>query len=109
MEESPPTEQMEFMCGRGSLLFQMRLSSGKFFTGADLESWEARMGLEMERELRCRAAIGRFADLNWFELLLDLIGSGTCKGGCDNIKKPEEYPLFYLILLLAPGEKLVEA
>ena len=82
MEESPPTEQMEFMCGRGSLRFQMRLSSGKFFTGADLESWEARIGLEMERELRWRAAIGRFADLNWFELLLDLIGSGTCKWRC---------------------------
>ena len=81
MEESPPTEQMEFMCGLGSLLFQMRLSRGKFFTGADLESWDARMGFEMEREFRWRAAIGRFADLNWFELLLDLIGSGTWENG----------------------------
>jgi hypothetical protein len=68
---------MEFMCGLGSLLFQMRLSRGKFFAGADLESCEARMGFEMERELRWRAAIGRLADLNWFELLLDRIGSGT--------------------------------
>ena len=38
MEESPPMEQMEFMCGRGSLRFQIKLSRGKFFTGADLES-----------------------------------------------------------------------
>ena len=52
IEESPPMEQMEFMCGLGSLLFQMRLSRGKFLAGADLESCEARMGFEMERELR---------------------------------------------------------
>ena len=39
------------------------------------------MGLEMDRELRWRAAIGRFADLNCFELLRDLIGSGTCRRG----------------------------
>ena len=38
MEESPPMEQMEFMCGRGSLRFQIKLSRGKFFTGADFES-----------------------------------------------------------------------
>ena len=38
MEESPPMEQMEFMCGLGSLRFQIKLSRGKFFTGADFES-----------------------------------------------------------------------
>ena len=51
---------------------------GRVLTGALLLSWLANSGLEIESELRWRAAMGRLALLNWLELDLDLIGSGTC-------------------------------
>jgi len=46
-------------------------------TGALLDSWDTRRGLESEREFLCLLTIGLLADLNWFEFDLDLMGSGT--------------------------------
>ena len=53
------------------------MSNVGFLTGADLDSCETNRGLDRERELRCLLTMGLLADLNWLELDLDLMGSGT--------------------------------
>ena len=73
---SPALLHMEFMWGLGSLLFQIMSMVG-FLTGALFDNWETRRGLERDKELRWRLTIGLLADLNWFELDLDRMGSGT--------------------------------
>ena len=48
---SPALLHMEFMCGLGSLLFQIMSMVG-FLTGALFDNWETRRGVERDKELR---------------------------------------------------------